>query len=130
MSAAKEGPNLFAVLVVEDEMLIAMELTAILEDAGFEVVGPAFNNDRALALVEEGGFKVCVLDVNLRGQLSTPVAEALTAQAIPFVLSSAYADELLEQHQAYRGRTNIGKPAPAGRLISALRSLVKETPTR
>jgi len=110
----------FTVLVVEDEFLIAMELVGILEEAGCNVIGPAPTIETALTLLERHRPDVCVLDVNLRGTRSAPVATALRAQNVPFVLSSAYDQATLDQHAEFDGAANIGKPTSPRRLLAAL----------
>src|SRR5258706_16357534 len=53
------------VLVVEDEALIAMDLQALLEEAGYRVLGPANSSGAALALLDSDEPDVALLDVNL-----------------------------------------------------------------
>ena len=97
------------VLVVEDEALIALHLEFILERHGWRVLGPAASVAPDLAL----------LDVNLRGEPVTPVAEALRAQGVPFVLASAY-DRVDQVAPALAAVPNVGKPFDEGRLLAAL----------
>jgi PAS domain S-box-containing protein len=78
------------VLVVEDEPLVAMEIAHVLRAADFEVVGPARAVAQALSLVEEIGCDVAVLDINLRGETSEPVARELLAKGTRFVTLSGY----------------------------------------
>eukprot|EP01030_Chromulinospumella_sphaerica_P030144 gene30144-30643_t len=54
------------VLIVEDEILTAMELEAMLSDRGFEVVGIAQDAASARALAAEYGIDLALVDVNLR----------------------------------------------------------------
>lgn len=108
------APDRRTVLLVEDEFLIALDVCDMLERAGFEVLGPVPTIDTALASLTARRPDACVLDVNLRGKYSTPVADRLKAENVPFVLSSAYDQKTLDQYEAYRGIANVGKPAPAG----------------
>ncbi len=78
------------VLVVEDEYLVAMDMSAYLEAAGAHVVGPASNVNAALEAVAHAELDGAVLDVNLRGEMAYPVADALTARGIPFVFTTGY----------------------------------------
>jgi CheY-like chemotaxis protein len=78
------------VLVVEDELLIAMELDAVLQEAGFTVVGPVSSVGEALDAIQAEHLDAAVLDVSLYGQRVTPVAEVLLSINTPFVLTSAY----------------------------------------
>jgi len=90
-------------LVVEDEFVIALDLQTLLEAAGHEVVALVASVADALALLEGGGdgggpglpgrpplLDGAVLDVNLRGEPATPVADALAARGVPFVFVSGY----------------------------------------
>ncbi len=113
-------------LIVEDEFLIALELAGVLEKAGYEVVGPVATVQSALAALDRDRPHLCVLDVNLRGEHSAPVAVALKTQNVPFVLSSAYERANLDQIPAFAGVTNVGKPAPRKQLIAALASLLND----
>ena len=79
------------VLIVEDELMVAMLVEAMVEDLGHEVVGPAMTLDRALQLAREGQFDCAILDMNLGdGVMSTPVAAALAARGIPFLFATGY----------------------------------------
>src|SRR4051794_22900016 len=78
------------VLVVEDEMIVAWLLQDMLADLGCAVVGPAARVSQALAMIDAEAIDAAVLDVNLNGQKSYPVADALAARGMPFVFSTGY----------------------------------------
>ena len=79
------------ILVVEDEMIVAMLIEDILTDAGVAVVGPAARVSRALELLEEEtALDGALLDLNLAGEITTPVAEALRSRGIPFAFATGY----------------------------------------
>ena len=78
------------VLVVEDESRIAMLIGDVLEDLGCEVVALASRVDEALEKVASLDFEVALLDVNLNGEPSYPVADELAARGMPFVLATGY----------------------------------------
>jgi CheY-like chemotaxis protein len=80
-----EGRN---ILVVEDEPLIAMMLEDFLETLGHRIYASCDNLTDALSACENGGFDVAILDVNLKGELVWPVAEALRNRGVPFVIAS------------------------------------------
>ncbi|SDB15918.1 response regulator [Belnapia rosea] len=87
------------VLVVEDEALVAMLVEDALLDAGALVLGPVATVAEALALLERDMPDVAVLDLNLAGETSTPVADALAARGVPFVVATGYgADGLPPGH--------------------------------
>lgn len=79
------------VLIVEDAVLLALELEIGLTEAGAEVVGPAYELEEALALLERP-IDAAVLDANLNGRSVTPVAEALAARKVPFVFATGYGE--------------------------------------
>jgi PAS domain S-box-containing protein len=79
------------VLIVEDAVLLAMELEGGLADAGAEVIGPAYELEEAMALLDQP-IDAAVLDANLNGRSVTPVAEALTQRRVPFVFATGYGD--------------------------------------
>jgi CheY-like chemotaxis protein len=78
------------VLVVEDEALVAMLVEDALMDAGFGVIGPAATVDEALDLIARERPDAVVLDLNLAGEVSTPVADDLAARGIPYVIATGY----------------------------------------
>ena len=118
-------PRGFAVLVVEDEFLIAMYLEVLLERHGWHVLGPAASVAEALRLLDDGSAPdVALLDVNLRGELVAPLAEALENRGVPFVLASAY-DRPDQMAEALAGAANVGKPFDEERLLAALAHAVE-----
>ncbi len=72
-------------LVVENEMLILIMIEDMLADLGCKSVTSAATVDKALALIEPQAFDVALLDLNLDGNDSHPVADALSAHGVPFV---------------------------------------------
>lgn len=77
-----------SVLVVEDEPLIAMMIEDFIDILGHRLAGSCDSVADALVAVEAGGFDVVILDVNLRDGACWPVADALDASGVPFVLAS------------------------------------------
>ena len=113
-----EGRN---ILAVEDEVLVAMMLEDILEDAGCKVIC-AGHLDQATLLARELNIDAAVLDENLHGQRSYPVADALAARGIPFVFATGYGDKNLRK--LYPGRPVIPKPYSQTELIAALSAAI------
>ena len=86
------------ILVVEDEAMISMLLEDMVLDCGGEIVGPAAKFDDALELAHKAEFGVAVLDLNLNGTLSYPIAEVIRERAIPVIFATGYvADRLLDR---------------------------------
>ena len=79
------------VLIVEDAVLLALELETGLSEAGAEVVGPAYELEEAMALLDRP-IDAAVLDANLNGRSVMPVAEALALRKVPFVFATGYGE--------------------------------------
>ena len=110
------------ILIVEDEPLIAMMLEDFLEMLGKQTAGTADNVADALVLVEAGGIDAAILDVNLRGgEKSWPIADALAARGVPFVLASGGSHDSIAE--GYRGRPTLPKPFTMDAVAKALDSL-------
>ncbi len=106
------------VLIVEDEALVAMLVEDALLDTGFAVIGPAATVEEALALLEREAPDAVVLDLNLAGETSTPVADWLAARGIPYVIATGYgATGLPAGHQ---DAMVLAKPYDPAELISVL----------
>jgi CheY-like chemotaxis protein len=110
------------VLVVEDEMIVAWLLEDMLADLGCAVVGPAASVKQALAMIDAETIDVAVLDVNLKGQMSYPIADVLAARGVPFVFSTGYdKDRLLD---GYRTFPVMQKPFHQSELENMLAQLL------
>lgn len=114
------------VLIVEDELLIAMDLQLMLEEHGWRVMGPVATVKGALALLDSELPTVALLDVNLGSELVTPVAIALRGYGIPFAVASAYAKPEQYGGEVLAGVPNAGKPAVERRVLAALRQLTNK----
>jgi DNA-binding response OmpR family regulator len=95
------------VLIVEDEMMIAMMMQDMLEEIGCEVIGPANRVDAALALAD-AEIDVALLDVNLAGELVYPVADRLRARGIPIIFLTGYGNIGIDPR--YREAPVLSKP--------------------
>jgi CheY-like chemotaxis protein len=112
------------VLVVEDEMMIAMLVEDMLGDLGCAVVGPAHGLATALDLAHAtADLDVALLDVNLSGQPVFPVADALRARNIPIIFCTGYGDAGLRE--ADRGAQVLQKPYRAKDLADTLAAALK-----
>jgi CheY-like chemotaxis protein len=78
------------VLVVEDESLIIMLVEDALADLGCVVAGVASRFDDAVAKARTLDFDIAVLDVNLNGLRTFPIAEIVRDRGIPFVFATGY----------------------------------------
>lgn len=106
------------VLVVEDEMTIALMIEDMLVDMGHEVVDMAMRLPQAVAAAQSGDIDFAILDINLDGLRSFPVADVLQARGVPFVFASGYGSRGLEGD--YVGRKVLTKPFRSADLAQAI----------
>lgn len=111
------------ILLVEDEVLIALQVESTLEEAGFVVIGPCQSVAQALARLDiPNCCDAAVLDANLRNESADPVAKALSALGIPFVVTTGY--DLKQLHGEMAARPVLSKPFSSDELISQLKQLL------
>jgi CheY-like chemotaxis protein len=109
------------VLVAEDEVLVAMGLEAILDELGCVLVGPASTREAALKLAEIERLDAAILDINLHGRASFPVADLLAGRGVPVIYVTGYGD-LPEGRRARSDAVALlRKPLAPADLASALR---------
>lgn len=113
------------VLVAEDELFLALDLEDMLREAGCDGIGPA----RALAAAEtlaatEEGIAMALLDLNLAGESSLPLARRLAQQGIPVILTTGYAEADLPDDLPV-SRICV-KPLSSSQLLRAMRELLAE----
>jgi len=106
--------------VVEDEFLVALHLEDLLTAMGHQVVGPANRIDEALDLAHAGEIDFAVLDINLAGTRSFPVADILRERGIPFVFATGYGTDGLVD--GYGDQPTLQKPYESGDLEQAIDS--------
>jgi CheY-like chemotaxis protein len=112
------------VLVIEDEMLILMMIEDMLADLGCESVAVASKIGPAISLIEGQDFDTAMLDMNLNGIESYPVADALSARDVPYFFSTG--NSLIDMKDGYRDHDVLKKPFTFEQLSSMLsRSLLR-----
>ena len=117
-----EGAN---ILVVEDEVVIAMEITSSLEDEGAQVIGPAHTLDRAVILASKFDISAAILDLRLGAASVAPVARLLSEREIPVLFYSGQSPA--DPAKAEWPKSAIfAKPCSPDILIGALAGLVAE----
>ncbi len=109
------------ILIVEDEMLVAMLVEDVVLDLGHEVVGPAMRLEDALLAVDELQFDFAILDINLAGKQSFPVADRLTQRGTPFIFASGYGAAGLAE--AYRAAPILQKPFSPEQVEAVLKKV-------
>jgi DNA-binding LytR/AlgR family response regulator len=112
------------VLILEDDVLLALEAAETLEEIGAVVVGPAHRVDAALALLDTVRPDAALLDVNIIGFTSAPVAKRLADENIPFVLATGYG----QQSGITGSCAVIDKPYNRKQLHEAFFNLFGEAP--
>jgi len=113
----------YRILVVEDEALVAMLVEDALEDAGFGVIGPVRSVAQALEALDAEAPDAAVLDLNLAGENSIAVADALVARSIPFVVATGYGAAGLPA--AHKGAPVLPKPYDPADLTSLVGQLCR-----
>lgn len=102
------------VYIVEDEALVAMLIEDMVTELGHEVVGMAKSLGEALLVAQDIQCDIALLDINLNGQKSFPVAQALAERGIPFLFASGYGAAGLEA--GFLDRPILSKPFSIAQL--------------
>lgn len=111
------------VLVVEDEMIVALEIEGILREAGCEIVGPVGTLPEALSAAQTGSLDAAILDVNLDGEWTVPVAAELQRRSIPFILATGYAESALPAQ--WRELPRLIKPFEGSELAHLMEHVIR-----
>ncbi|APE28073.1 response regulator [Aurantiacibacter gangjinensis] len=114
-----------SVLVVEDEVFVAWDEAQALQDAGYDVVGPAHDLFNAMNMAKAEEPVAAVLDINLGDKTVWPLAEQLTQAGVPFLFVSAD----LQHPQLktdYAAVPRLTKPVCEADLIGAVKKLLAE----
>ncbi|KXF74796.1 hypothetical protein ATN84_22870 [Paramesorhizobium deserti] len=111
------------VLVVEDEALVAMFVEDMLMDIGHEVGAVVSRMQEALDAARTGTFDLAIIDVNLDGKPSYPVAELLKERGIPFVFATGYGASGLDSK--FAGTPVLAKPFAMVDLQKLLRQIIR-----
>lgn len=112
-----------AILVVEDEYLLAQDICMELADRQAVVVGPAATIGQGLALMlESGQLDGAILDINLRGEHVFGLADELVARGVPFIFATGYDGATVPERFAEVVRCE--KPLRMARVIAALGRVV------
>lgn len=99
------------VLIVEDDVMLAIDLAEQLSDLGYVVIGPCMSSDHALHVLDEKGCDVAVLDISLGAETSEPVALELGKADVPFVVASGYSID--QWPPVFKGKAAVNKPYAA-----------------
>ena len=108
-----------SILLVEDQMVIALDAQSMLEDAGAGHVEAFSNAADALRLIAATPPEAAVLDVNLGSGTSFSIADELAGRGIPFVFATGYSDQM-NIPPRYRETVVVQKPYTADSLVAGL----------
>jgi CheY-like chemotaxis protein len=112
------------VLIVEDEWLVAEDYSSTLRAAGYAIVGPAPSVEGALALIADTNTEVraALLDINLNGETSYPIATRLAERNVPFAFMTGYTTGDLPP--SFSGRMVVSKPISEAALLATVGKLL------
>jgi len=91
-AADVNGHDRKSILIVEDEAMIAMDLEGVVSALGYDVFGTVATVTDGLKALEAGTPSLAIVDMNLSGDSSRPIAEALSARGVPMIFATGYAD--------------------------------------
>ncbi len=123
---AEKSLTSVSILIVEDEVLIALDLSHTFRAAGAEIVGPAGTADDALTLLSERQIDAAVVDVNLGEGDSLPIVHALARTGIPFLY---YTGHEAPASLGWPRAKVIKKPALPSALVAAVSELLPSSDT-
>ena len=107
------------VLVVEDEFIIALDLSETVRDLGFRVEGPFADKENAFIAIDHHMPDCAILDVKTADGEVYPLADALTDAGVPIIFHSGRVspEDIAER---YPDALACSKPCPPDRLISMI----------
>lgn len=105
-------------LVVEDEVIVGMLVEDMLTELGYAVVALSTHLDEAVELARTLDVDCAVLDVNLNGRMSYPVADMLRSRGVPFIFATGYGAKILIP--PYTGTPTLQKPFKVGDLQQSI----------
>lgn len=116
------------VLVVEDELLIALDMEMAFRAAGAEVVGPCYVLPSALRVARNEPLSLAVLDIRLDHVTTKDVSDVLNQRGIPFFFYSGQSLPA-EMQDNYGSVPFVGKPATQEELVSVARAVLSAAST-
>jgi len=114
----------YSLLLIEDEVMIRMMVADMLEELGHNVAGEAGEISQAIKLVQSTEFDLAILDVNLNGQMSTPVADTIKESKRPFIFATGYGAAGVPD--GYRDQPTLQKPFTIEKLAEIVDEVLKD----
>jgi CheY-like chemotaxis protein len=112
------------VMLVEDELFVAMDVQMTFEDEGWKAVGPFTNISEALEYLEGGTADCAIVDVRLIDGEAYPVADRLVELGIPFIFHSGHANAR-ELEKRFPNAPFVGKPSLPIELVDVANHLTE-----
>jgi DNA-binding response OmpR family regulator len=122
VQTARQTDTKPTILLLEDDLLLAMDMEEFLLESGYEVAGPYGRVNHALEAVDKLSLSGAVVDLNLHGEMSFPVIDLLRSRGVPIIVCSGYA-ELPEVKQKLAGLPLLAKPWNPQKLGPMLREV-------
>lgn len=117
------------VMIVEDELFVALDLESIVDETGFAPAGPYETVADTLAAIDRGLPACAILDVRLLDGEVFPAADRLRDAGVPLIFHSGHADEQHLRHR-YPLAQICPKPSSPSRLRQALTHAINPPPPR
>jgi DNA-binding response OmpR family regulator len=127
LMALPDSDSRTRVLIVEDEAMIALSIEDTLSDLGYAIVGIAPRLEIGMRMAREEAIDFAILDLNLNGEVSFPIARVLRERGVPFLFASGFGAESVELE--FQGAPVIRKPFDVGALTAAIDTLGTSSPT-
>lgn len=127
MPTARKTAAKPTILLLEDDLLLAMDMEEFLGERGYDVIGPYGRVGEALDAAANTDVDGAVVDLNLHGEMSFPVIELLRERGVPLIVCSGYA-ELPELKQKLTGLPLLPKPWNPRKLEHMLREVFEALP--
>lgn len=119
-SAQHDRPT---VLVVEDEFIIALDLSETVQDLGYELEGPFADKENAFEAIDREMPDCAILDVFTADGEVFPLADALTQAGVPIIFHSGHVPPS-EVRERYPQAIACSKPCPPSEMIDMLQQAV------
>ena len=121
-AASNDRPT---VLVVEDEFIIALDLSETVRDLGYRVEGPFADKENAFIAIDREMPDCAILDVQTADGEVYPLADALADAGVPIIFHSGHVAPT-EITERYPQAQACAKPCPPDRLINMIGCAIEE----
>jgi CheY-like chemotaxis protein len=111
------------ILIVEDESMVAMMIEDMLEDLGHRVIATSGRMPDASKLISNASADLAILDVNLNGEETYPLADSLAARSIPFIFATGYGASGIKAE--WSGVPVLQKPFQTRELAQAINLAIR-----